>query len=136
MRSRRYSELVRLSTFEERYEYLRLGGTVGESTFGFDRYLNQGFYKSKQWRQLRDEIIIRDDGLDLGVTGYPIVERIIVHHMNPMRPDDLDEMSGDILHPEYLICVSPETHNAIHFGDPSLLRKKPVERYRGDTLLW
>lgn len=132
---RTYRELSKLKTFKERYEYLRLGAIVGESTFGFDRFLNQKFYRSKEWRRTRDKIIIRDNGCDLGLEGYEIRDRIYIHHMNPVAVDDLDDWDK-ILNPDYLICASLDTHNAIHFGDESLLPKTPIERKPGDTKLW
>lgn len=131
-----YSELKRFQTFEERFEYVKLGGTVGESTFGFDRYLNQALYTSGKWRSLRNKVIIRDNGCDLGVDGHDIGKYIIVHHMNPITIEDLDERNEDIFNPEFLICVSRNTHNAIHFGDESLLPKGPVERRPYDTCPW
>lgn len=133
---RRYSELKRLGTFEERFEYLRLAGVVGESTFGFDRYLNQLLYTSSKWRKTREGIIIRDNGCDLGVPGYDLRTMIIIHHMNPLSIKDIEEVSDDIFNPEYLICVSQRTHNAIHFGDESLLPKGPIERKPYDTCPW
>lgn len=132
---RTYRELSKLKTFKERYEYLRLGAIVGESTFGFDRFLNQKFYRSKEWRRTRDKIIIRDNGCDLGLEGYEIRDRIYIHHMNPVAVDDLDDWDK-ILNPNYLICASLDTHNAIHFGDESSLPKTPIERKPGDTKLW
>lgn len=133
---RRYSELKKLKTFEERFEYLRLAGVVGESTFGFDRYLNQLLYTSSKWRKTREGIIIRDNGCDLGVPGYDLRTMIIIHHMNPLSIKDIEEVSDDIFNPEYLICVSQRTHNAIHFGDESLLPKGPIERKPYDTCPW
>lgn len=131
-----YSELVRLPSFTERFEYLKLGGKVGEETFGSRRYLNQLFYTSPEWREIRDDIIIRDNGCDLGLAGYEIPEKIIVHHMNPMTIEDLTDFSDDVFNPEYLICVSQLTHNAIHYGDDNLLPKKHIERRPGDTCPW
>lgn len=136
MRIRTYSELRRIDSFEERFRYLSLMGQVGEPTFGFDRYLNQRFYTSREWRQLRHHIIARDNGCDLGVEGYEIFDKIIIHHMNPMMSEDLIHGNDDILNPEYLITTTHRTHNAIHFGDESLLPKEFVERSPGDTLLW
>lgn len=133
---RSYSELKKLKTFDERYEYLKLDGVVGESTFGFDRYLNQIFYRSKEWGRIRDIVITRDNGNDLGISGYEITKSIYVHHMNPIDKDDVLIRSSDILNPEYLICCSYNTHEAIHYGDESLLPKIFVERSPGDTLLW
>lgn len=133
---RRYSELRRLNSFKERYEYLRLAGIIGESTFGFDRYLNQLLYTSAKWKKVRNEIIIRDNGCDLGVPGYDLKTKIIVHHMNPLTIKEVEEVSDDIFNPEYLICVSQRTHNAIHYGDASLLPHLPVERRPNDTCPW
>lgn len=133
---RNYRELSRLKTFDERFEYLKLSGLVGESTFGFERYLNQALYNSSKWRRLRNQIIVRDNGCDLGVEGYEIQGIIIVHHMNPVSVDDLKEFSEDIFNPEYLISVSLNTHNAIHYGDRSLIPQAPVERRPGDTCPW
>lgn len=133
---RRYSELKKLKTFEERFEYLRLAGVVGESTFGFDRYLNQLLYTSSKWKKTREGIIIRDNGCDLGVPGYDLYSKIIIHHMNPLTVRDVEEVLDDIFDPEYLVCVSPRTHNAIHFGDESLLPKGPIERKPYDTCPW
>lgn len=133
---RNYRELSRLKTFDERFEYLKIGGLVGESTFGFERYLNQTLYNSSKWRRLRNQIIIRDNGCDLGVEGYEVQGIIIVHHMNPISVDDLKDFSDDIFNPEYLICVSLTTHNAIHYGDKSLIPQEPVDRRPGDTCPW
>ena len=133
---RRYTELKRLKTFEERYEYLRLAGIVGEATFGFERRLNQLLYTSSKWRRLRNEIIIRDNGCDLGIEGYDLRDKIIVHHMNPLTIQDVEEVSDDIFNPEYLICVSQRTHNAIHYGDANLLPQLPIERKPNDTIPW
>lgn len=131
-----YSELITLPTFEERFEYLRLDGTVGESTFGFDRYLNQIFYRSQKWKDIRDWVIIRDNGCDLGVEGFEIYGRIIIHHMNPISLQDLERESDLLLNPEYLICTVHNTHNAIHYGDASLLPLAPIERSKNDTCPW
>lgn len=133
---RNYTEMKQLRTFKERYEYLRLGGIVGQSTFGFDRYLNQRLYTSRRWKSTRDKVIIRDDGCDLGFSDYEINSIIIVHHMNVITMDDLEELRDHIFDPEFLICTSHSTHNAIHYGDESLLPKLPVERKRGDTTPW
>lgn len=133
---RSYRELSRLRTFDERFEYLKLNGLVGDQTFGFERSMNQMLYTSSKWRRLRNQIIIRDNGCDLGLAGYEIPDKIIVHHMNPMTVDDLKEFSEDVFNPEYLICVSFITHNAIHFGDKNLLPQFPVERQPGDTCPW
>lgn len=131
-----YTELKRLKTFKDRYEYLRLGGIVGDSTFGFDRYLNQLLYTSDRWRKLRNEIIIRDNGCDLGVEGYDLKNKIIIHHMNPLTLKDVQEVSDDIFNPEFLVCTSQRTHNAIHYGDESLLPQVPLERRPNDTCPW
>lgn len=131
-----YSELRRYETFGERYRYLRLGGAVGRATFGFDRYLNQEFYASSLWKRARRDVIARDLGCDLGVEGYEIFDKVYVHHMNPMTAEDIKYSSIDILDPEYLICVSHKTHNAIHYGDESLLPKTVLARRPGDTKIW
>lgn len=136
LRTRKFSELRKLKSFKERYDYLKLGGEVGLATFGADRYLNQSFYRSKEWKRVRDQVIVRDNGCDLGVEGYQIYDRIYIHHMNPITADDILDRNEDILNPEFLICVSFDTHNAIHFGDDSLLPKLPIERKPGDTILW
>ena len=133
---RTYSELVLLPTFEERYEYLRLDGRVGEETFGFDRWLNQTFYKSKEWLSMRDKIIVRDNGCDLGIPGRDIYSRILIHHMNPITKEDILRRSDILLNPEYLICVTPNTHRAIHYGNSNLLIKDPIERRPYDTCPW
>lgn len=130
------TELFRLESFPERYKYLRLGGEVGASTFGFDRYLNQQFYRSKEWRDMRSQVIARDEGCDLGVWGFDLHDRVLVHHMNPVTPNDIARGYESILNPEYLITVSHDTHNAIHYGDESLLKHSLVERIQGDTKLW
>lgn len=135
MRTRTYSELIRLETLEERYAYLSLQGTVGRATFGAERYVNQNFYTSKQWRDIRHEVIARDEGLDLGVEGFEINERPTIHHMNPMTILDLVHEDPDILDPEYLITVSHRTHNAIHYGNESHLPRVFVPRSPGDTKL-
>lgn len=136
MKIRSYSELQGLKNFEQRYNYLRIKGSVGESTFGFERYLNQKFYRSREWKLIRDVVIARDEGLDLGIEGYEIYDRIIIHHMNPMTVADVERGESDILDPEYLITTTHRTHNAIHYGDSSLLVKPFVERRPGDTKLW
>lgn len=133
---RTYSELRRFDTFEERFDYLQLKGVVGESTFGFDRYINQQFYGSVQWRQVRDRVISRDLGMDLGVEGYEIHDRVIIHHMNPMTAEDIDDGEDHILDPNYLITTTHNTHNAIHYGNKGLLRQPFKERLRGDTKIW
>lgn len=133
---RTYSELQRLSTFEDRYRYLVLRGEVGRSTFGFDRYINQQFYTSREWRQVRHRVIARDLGCDLGIEGYEIFDRLIIHHMNPMGIDDIVHHDDDILDPEFLITTTHLTHNAIHYGDESQLPRVFVDRRPGDTKLW
>ena len=133
---RTYSELITLPTFEERYEYLRLGGKVGEETFGFDRYLNQIFYKTKEWLRVRDEVIIRDMGCDLAMMDREIFGRVLVHHMNPLNVKDIINRSDYLLNPEYLICTSKNTHDAIHYGDISILLIPPIERSKNDTCPW
>lgn len=133
---RTYSELSRLKTFKERYEYLRLDGVVGENTFGFDRYLNQAFYKSKEWKDIRRFVIIRDNGCDLGVEGYEIHTNIIIHHMNPIRQDDILSRTDLLMNPEYLITTTLNTHNAIHYGTEELLATAPISRSKNDTCPW
>lgn len=136
MRTRSYRELKRLTTFEERFDYLSLRGEVGASTFGFDRYLNQGFYTSTEWKQTRQRVIARDLGLDLGIEGHEIYDKIIIHHMNPMTPDAIMHGDDSILDLDNLITTTHTTHNAIHYGDASLLPKPFAPRQRGDTKLW
>ena len=133
---RTHSELIRLSTFAERFRYLRLGGSVGEETFGFDRYLNQRFYSSAEWKRIRRDVIIRDDGCDLGIADRAIGGRILIHHMNPVTRKDIIRASEILMDPEFLICVSHETHNAIHYGDESLFIEVPPERKLNDTCPW
>lgn len=135
-RVRSYSEMQRLFSFEERFEYLSLGGEVGRSTFGFDRYINQQFYSSRQWKQVRDRVITRDMGLDLGVEGHEIHDRIIIHHLNPMRVEDIEVGDPMILDLDNLITTTHKTHNAIHYGDARLLPQSFPERRPGDTKLW
>lgn len=136
MRTRRYSELRRLETFEERFEYLNLVGQVGEATFGFDRWVNQRFYRSPQWKHVRNVVILRDNGCDLGVPGREVHRDMLVHHMNPIRVEDIEGGAEWILDPEYLIVTCKRTHNAIHYGDASLLARPHVERRPGDTTPW
>lgn len=133
---RTYKELQTLKTFEERFEYLKIGGTIGEETFGYDRYLNQLFYNSDRWKKTRDNIIIRDNGCDLGHPDYEIRGRIIVHHMNAVTLEDLERDANKLYDPRYLICVSHNTHNAITYGDITLLPKPLIERRRHDTCPW
>ena len=134
---RTYQHLLILPTFEERFQYLRLDGKVGKETFGFDRYFNQKFYRSAEWKQIRNFVIARDQGCDLAIFDRQIFGRIYVHHMNPISLDDIKDATEYILNPDYLVCVSKETHDAIHYGDGSLLMAtKPPERTPGDTKLW
>ena len=133
---RTYSELIKLPTFEERYEYLKLDGKVGEETFGFDRYINQEFYRSNEWLKVRDFVIVRDGGCDLAIEDREIVGKILVHHMNPITIDDILNRSECLLDPEYLISTIKNTHDAIHYGDSSLLIAAPIERRKNDTCPW
>lgn len=133
---RTYSELITLQTFEERYKYLQLSGFVGEETFGFDRYLNQNFYRSQEWKRIRDQVIIRDNGCDLGIEGREIFGKIIIHHMNPICIKDIQNVSDYLLNPDYLICTTHQTHNAIHYSDENLLIRDPIERTANDTCPW
>ena len=136
MKNKTYTELSAIESFEERYEYLKLSARVGESTFGFNRFLNQNFYMSKMWRDVRDMVIIRDNGCDLGVEGYEINDTIYVHHMNPIVVEDILDWNSDVLNPEYLISTSYNTHQAIHYSDKGLLPKTPVIRQANDTSPW
>lgn len=136
MKIRTYSELIKFNTFEERFNYLKLDGKVAEETFGFDRYLNQQFYKSKAWLEIRDYVIIRDMGCDLGVEGRDIYKRIIIHHMNPIRKSDILNKTDILLNPEYLICTTKRTHDAIHYGSENMLNDIPIERTKNDTCPW
>ena len=136
MTTRSYSELVKLPTFSERYNYLRLVGKVGSTTFGFDRYLNQSFYTSRDWRQVRQAVIARDAGCDLGLEGYEIFDRVYVHHMNPLTKKQVLAADENMFDLEYLISCTLNTHNAIHYGDPNSLVRLPPERRPGDTTLW
>jgi len=133
---RTYSELSSMETFEERFEYLRIGGGVGQATFGFDRYLNQHFYTSREWQDVRAFVIVRDDGCDLGVPGYEIFEELLIHHINPMAPEDIRNHEDWILDPEYLITTQHLTHNAIHYGAKRLGPPVVIARSPGDTRLW
>lgn len=133
---RRYTELKQFDSFLDRYNYLKLHGQVGAETFGYDRYINQTLYRSSKWRKTRDEIIIRDKACDLGVPGYDLYSRIVIHHMNPITLEDIEEERPEIFDPEFLICTSFITHNAIHYGDESLLPKEPIERQPWDTCPW
>lgn len=135
--TRTYSDLIAIPDFFGRYRYLKLSGAVGEITFGFDRFINQEFYRSKEWKGMRRDVIIRDNGCDMGVDGYEIFDRIIVHHMNPIREEDLTRHNLElIMNPEFLISVSHRTHQAIHYGTENLLPQLPVRRTKGDTKLW
>lgn len=132
-----YEELLKFKTFEERFNYLRLDGTVGKDTFGFDRFFNQIFYKSKDWLRIRDQIIIRDNGCDLGVEGHEIRgQRFVIHHLNPILLSDITERTDLLLNPDFLITTTHRTHNAIHYGDESILIKGPIERRKNDTCPW
>ena len=134
---RTYTELSKLKTFEERFEYLRLDGQVGKETFGFDRIFNQIFYRSVEWKRVRDQVIIRDCGCDLGVLGHEIYgQRILIHHMNPISLEDLERRSEILMNPEYLITTIHNTHQAVHYGDADLLIKLPRERTKNDTCPW
>lgn len=136
MTIRTYSELRQLDGLEDRFDYLSLGGQVGVSTFGFDRWMNQQFYRSREWKQIRDHVIVRDDGMDLGAEDAPIRGPYIIHHMNPLTPNDIQESTENLLDPEFLITTSLRTHNAVHFGDKKQLPRPFVERSPGDTNLW
>ena len=131
-----YSELIRLEKYMDRYQYLMLNGRVGKETFGYERFLNQSLYKSYEWRSVRDEVIVRDHGCDLGMEGYEIYGSIIVHHMNPITMDDIQNRNEDIFNPEYLVSTSFSTHNAIHYGDEGLLITEPIIRTKNDTCPW
>lgn len=133
---RTYSELSKLNTFEERYRYLKLNGAVGEETFGFDRFINQILYKSPEWKQCRRDIIIRDNGCDLGCEGFEVRGRILIHHISPITVDDIVNRNPKVFDPENLILTSHNTHNAIHYGDENLLIKAPIERSKNDTCPW
>lgn len=131
-----YSDLTQLNSFLDRYNYLKLKGQVGIDTFGLDRYLNQNLYRSSKWRRTRDKVLIRDNAYDLGLEDYQIFDKVIVHHMNPLTLEDIENDVDEIYDPEFLICCSFNTHNAIHYGDERLLPKLPVERRPGDTCPW
>lgn len=136
MSIRCYSELIEIPTFEERFRYLQLNGSVGQDTFGFDRYMNQVFYQSREWKRVRDQVIIRDNGCDLGIEGYEIHGKILIHHINPITVKDIATISDYLMNPEYLICVSHTTHNAIHYGDENIIPKGPIIRTPNDTCPW
>ena len=134
---RTYSELIKLSTFEERFDYLKLDGKIGEDTFGFERYLNQVLYHLPEWKETRRKVLVRDEGCDLAIPDREIYGRAIVHHMNPITIEDVEEHNPDIFDPEFLITVSKLTHDAIHFGDPSILiESEPIVRQPDDTCPW
>ena len=136
MLTRCYRDLKLLPTFQERFDYLKLNGKVGEETFGFDRYFNQRFYRSKEWKDVRNYVIVRDHGCDLAIFDREIFGKVLIHHMNPISLDDIRHSSDYLLNPEYLICVSKQTHDAIHYGDSSLLILEPIVRKPNDTILW
>lgn len=136
VKTKTYSELIRLEKYMDRYQYLMLSGRVGQETFGYERFLNQSLYKSYEWRSVRDEVIVRDHGCDLGMEGYEIYGSIIVHHMNPITMDDIQNRNEDIFNPEYLVSTSFSTHNAIHYGDELLLITEPIIRTKNDTCPW
>ena len=131
-----YSELITISTFEERFEYLQLKGSVGKDTFGYDRYLNQVLYRSPEWKRLRNQIIIRDGGCDLACDGYDIYDKVLIHHLNPITVEDVLTRSRKVFDPDNLVCVSHSTHNAIHYGDMDLLATGPIIRTKNDTCPW
>lgn len=133
---RRYRELIELETFDERFKYLKISGKVGIETFGFDRFINQALYNSARWKKTRCDVIIRDNGCDLGVLGHDINSKIIIHHMNPLTIQDIESGCDDVFDMEFLICTSPNTHNAIHYGNEAMLSRFPKERCLGDTKLW
>ena len=136
MMSKTYSELIAIPKYEDRFRYLQLQGAVGKDTFGYDRYLNQVLYNSQEWKRFRNEIIVRDNGCDLAFEGYDIHGRILVHHINPITVNDVTNRSPLVFDPENVICVTHNTHNAIHYGDESLLITAPIERTRNDTCPW
>lgn len=129
-------ELQELDSFEDRFNYLKLEGSIGDSTFGFDRWINQRLYKSREWKDVRDHVIVRDEGRDLGVPGFEIYGGLLIHHMNPVSARDIAELSDYVLEPNYLITTSLRTHNAIHYGNVNTLPREPVVRRAGDTTLW
>lgn len=136
MSIRTYSELITIPTFEERFEYLQLKGSVGKDTFGYDRYLNQVLYRSPEWKRLRNQIIIRDGGCDLACDGYDIYDKVLIHHLNPITVEDVLTRSRKVFDPDNLVCVSHNTHNAIHYGDVDLLVTGPIIRTKNDTCPW
>ena len=136
MSIRTYSELITIPTFEERFEYLQLKGSVGKDTFGYDRYLNQVLYRSPEWKRLRNKIVIRDNGCDLACDGYDIYGKVLIHHLNPITVEDVLARSRKVFDPNNLVCVSHNTHNAIHYGDVDLLATGPIIRTKNDTCPW
>ena len=136
MSIRTYSELITIPTFEERFEYLQLKGSVGKDTFGYDRYLNQVLYRSHEWKRLRNQIIIRDGGCDLACNGYDVYGKVLIHHLNPITVEDVLARSRKVFDPDNLVCVSHNTHNAIHYGDVDLLVTGPIIRTKNDTCPW
>lgn len=137
MKIRTYNEMILLPTFKERFRYLKLSGAVGKATFGYDRYLNQSFYRSQEWKKLRNEIIVRDNGCEFGLEDYPIAGRIFIHHMNPIEDDDIINSTDYLMNPNYLVCVSHDVHNAIHYGNEDILRSKEfIPRKPNDTCPW
>ena len=136
MSIRTYSELITIPTFEERFEYLQLKGSVGKDTFGYDRYLNQVLYRSPEWKRLRNQIIIRDGGCDLACDGYDVYGKVLIHHLNPITVEDVLSRSRKVFDPDNLVCVSHNTHNAIHYGDVDLLVTGPIIRTKNDTCPW
>ena len=136
MSIRTYSELITIQTFEERFEYLQLKGSIGKDTFGYDRYLNQVLYRSPEWKRLRNQIIIRDGGCDLACDGYDVYGKILIHHLNPITVEDVLARSRKVFDPDNLVCVSHNTHNAIHYGDVDLLVTGPIIRTKNDTCPW
>lgn len=136
MMTKSYLEMIRLPTFEDRYEYLKIGGLVGEETFGYDRYLNQVLYRSQEWKRFRRDIILRDNGCDLGCDGYAIVGKILIHHINPITIEDVVNRNTCLFDPNNVISTSLNTHNAIHYGDAELLMTGPIERTKNDTCPW
>ena len=136
MSIRTYSELITIPTFEERFEYLQLKGSVGKDTFGYDRYLNQVLYRSPEWKRLRNQIIIRDGGCDLACDGYDVYDKVLIHHLNPITVEDVLARSRKVFDPDNLVCVSHSTHNAIHYGDADLLVTGPIIRTKNDTCPW
>ena len=136
MSIRTYSELITIPTFEERFEYLQLKGSVGKDTFGYDRYLNQVLYRSPEWKRLRNQIIIRDGGCDLACDGYDIYDKVLIHHLNPITVEDVLARSRKVFDPDNLVCISHSTHNAIHYGDVDLLVTGPIIRTKNDTCPW